>query len=69
MFKVNDLVIGNEKNEYGYTAENALCVVIKDEDRRGEMRVKLIDVYKSNVNSMNIGVQFDVQSRYFDLFE
>ena len=60
-FKVGDIIIGNSKNGYKYTAKGVKCKVIghlKD-DLFSDIKVKILDK----------DVEYPVHSKYFDLVE
>ena len=62
-FKVGDIIIGNDKNRYTYTAKGVKCKVIchlKD-DLFSDIKVKILDG--------DSGVEYPVHSKYFDLVE
>lgn len=71
--RVGDIVVGNKYNEYGISGQGSICKVVlifNDID----MRVKIIEPRGHYIRDCNafeterqIGKEFNVQTKYFDL--
>lgn len=70
MFKKGDLVIGKANNPYGITSSNVICLVLKDEDSRGIVKLKIVNPsMNKSIPSDSIGFIDNVKSEYFELYE
>ena len=64
-FNVGDIIVGNNKDMYGYTNSNAICEVVgTDSCSKDNTQVKII--YHTEMEKPGTTV-FSVQDKYFDL--
>lgn len=64
-FNVGDIIVGNNKDTYGYTNSNAICEVVGTNDCfKNNIQIKMI--YHTEMEKPCTTV-FSVQDKYFDL--
>ena len=69
MFKVGDLIIGNQRNNYMLTNEKSICKVTAIESRIliKVVIVKVLNDYAPAIRAMNDKEEFSVYASSFDL--
>ena len=70
MFKVGDLVIGNQYNNYRVTNKKSICKVIKVRSKFTikVVIVKVLDNYTPAIKAMKNKMEFVVYALTFDLY-
>lgn len=70
MFKVGDLVIGNQYNNYAVTNKNSICRVIEVRSKFTikVVVVKVLDDYAPAIKAMKEKMDFVVYALTFDLY-
>ena len=64
-FNVGDIIVGNNKDMYGYTNSNAICEVVGTNDCfKDNTQIKII--YHTDMEKPCTTI-FSVQDKYFDL--
>ena len=69
-FNIGDIIIGNEKNDYAYTNNRAICKVVdyvkaSFESREDDIKVEVL--YDLDTGKCGCGTIFGVESKYFNL--
>ena len=69
-FNIGDVIIGNEKNDYAYTDNRAICEVVdyvKAPFGRREDDIKVKVLYNLDTGKCGGDTIFSVESKYFNL--